>query len=179
MSKGCLSSVGAHPTPDIIIRSNRYQNQKEPEQPMPDPAEAATLLWDLYSSADNPVLRATLTPVATDPPGFAKRFYHHLFERAPGVRSLFPADMTEQYLKLSNTVCVVVSGLDRSDDLIPGLQALGARHRGYGVKPHHYIPVGDSLLEALADVNGKAFDDSARAAWSRWYAWVAMHMSQG
>ena len=142
-------------------------------------AEASALLWDLYSTADNPVLRATLTPVATDPSGFAARFYAHLFRRSPGLRTLFPADMAQQYLKLAHTLCVVVSGLDQPEQVVPGLEALGARHRGYGVRPHHYILVGEALLAALAEANGDAFDERAHAAWSRLYAWVTGHMGRG
>ena len=146
---------------------------------MAQAADASALLWDLYSAADNPVLRATLTPIATDPAGFAKRFYGHLFRRSPGLRTLFPEDMEQQYLKLAHTLCVVVSGLDQPEQVIPGLEALGARHRGYGVRPHHYILVGDALLAALADVNGPAFDEQAHGAWSRLYAWVTTHMGKG
>ena len=41
-------------------------------------------------------------------------FYDRLFEVAPSVKSLFPADMTEQRKKLMATLAVVVGGLEQS-----------------------------------------------------------------
>ena len=41
-------------------------------------------------------------------------FYDRLFEVAPQVKSMFPADMTEQRKKLMAMLAVVVNGLERS-----------------------------------------------------------------
>jgi len=43
-------------------------------------------------------------------------FYDRLFEVAPSVKAMFPADMTEQRKKLMATLAVVVNGLVRNAD---------------------------------------------------------------
>lgn len=142
-------------------------------------SDTAELLFDVYSRSDNAMLRATLAPVLADPDGFARRFYGHLFERAPALRRLFPADMTLQRMKLVQTLGVVAAGLDEPERLTGLLEELGARHRGYGVKFAHYVEVGEALIAALAEVNGPGFTDNARSAWQRLYAWVAEQMRRG
>lgn len=142
-------------------------------------SDTAELLFDVYTRSDNPMLRATLAPVVADPDGFARRFYERLFERAPALRRLFPTDMTQQRVKLVQTLGVVAAGLDEPDHLVGTLQELGARHRGYGVKFAHYVEVGEAMLGALADVNGPTFTPDARAAWQRLFAWVAEQMRRG
>ena len=142
-------------------------------------AQTAELLFNVYSRTDNPLLRATLPPVVPDPSGFAQAFYAHLFQRAPGLRTLFPADMTQQEMKLVQTLGVVAAGLDEPEQLSGLLADLGRRHRGYGVKFAHYIEVGEALVAALADVNGDAFTDEARASWHRLYTWIAQQMRRG
>lgn len=140
---------------------------------------AADLLFDVYSRSDNPLLRATLAPVVADPDGFARRFYARLFERAPALRRLFPEDMSQQRMKLVQTLGVIAAGLDEPEHLVASLQQLGARHRGYGAKFAHYVEVGEALVGALADVNGAAFTPESRGAWQRLYAWVSEQMRRG
>jgi nitric oxide dioxygenase len=41
-------------------------------------------------------------------------FYDRLFEVAPSVKAMFPADMTEQRKKLMVMLAAVVSGLERA-----------------------------------------------------------------
>ena len=45
----------------------------------------------------------------------AELFYDRLFEVAPSVKAMFPADMTEQRKKLMATLAVVVNGLGKLD----------------------------------------------------------------
>ena len=49
----------------------------------------------------------------------AVMFYDRLFEVAPAVKAMFPADMTEQRKKLMATLAVVVGGLDNLDSILP------------------------------------------------------------
>lgn len=146
--------------------------------PMSQLVQPQRLIWDLLTPADHPRLRATLAPAAADPASFARRFYARLFEMNPGLRTLFPADLSLQEMKLAQTLVVVINGLEHSDALLPTLQKLGQQHRGYGAKPAHYVAVGDALLETLAEANGPSFDDEARRSWERLYAWVAHEMTR-
>ena len=65
-------------------------------------------------------------------------FYDRLFEVAPSVKAMFPADMTEQRKKLMATLAVVVGGLTNLEAVLPAASALAKRHVSYGAKPEHY-----------------------------------------
>src|SRR5215218_10236189 len=58
----------------------------------------------------------------------AELFYGRLFELEPSLRPMFRGDMKEQGKKLMQMITVVVRGLDRLDDLVPAIEALGRRH---------------------------------------------------
>ncbi|MEM8905288.1 MAG: globin family protein [Actinomycetota bacterium] len=99
----------------------------------------------------------------------AALFYGRLFELAPGVRSLFADDMTEQGRKLMDTLGVAASGLTDLEALVPVVQGLGERHAGYGALPEHFPVVGEALLWTLGQGLGEAFTDEAEAAWTAAY----------
>jgi hemoglobin-like flavoprotein len=107
----------------------------------------------------------------------ASLFYERLFERDPAVRRLFrKTDMAAQKKNLMQTLTVVVKGIDRLDDLVPAVQALGRRHAGYGVRPEHYDLVGAALLWTLGQGLGDAFTDDVRDAWAEAYGTLAAVM---
>ena len=61
----------------------------------------------------------------------AELFYGRLFEIAPQVRAMFPADMSDQRRKLMMTLMTVVNGLGNLDTILPAARALAKRHVGY------------------------------------------------
>ena len=72
-------------------------------------------------------------------------FYDRLFEVAPSVKAMFPADMTEQRKKLMAMLAVVVGGLSNLESVLPAASALAKRHVSYGAKAEHYPVVGAAL----------------------------------
>ena len=107
----------------------------------------------------------------------ATLFYDRLFEQDPAVRRLFrKTDMAAQKKNLMQTLTVVVKGIDRLDDLVPAVQALGRRHAGYGVRAAHYDLVGAALLWTLSQGLGDAFTDDVRDAWAGAYGTLAAVM---
>src|SRR5215813_9196247 len=76
----------------------------------------------------------------------AALFYNRLFELDPALKPLFNGDMVEQGRKLMAMIGTAVGGLDRLDAIVPAVQALGARHAGYGVTDVHYDTVARALL---------------------------------
>ena len=137
------------------------------------------LYRDVLTAADHPRIGPAALAIATDPRRFGVTFYAQLFARAPALRRLFPEDMTQQEVKIAQTLCIVVRALEASEDLPAMLRELGARHRGYGVKPAHYRIVGEAMLAALRELVGPSFDAEQHAAWSRLFAYVARHMQSG
>ena len=103
-------------------------------------------------------------------------FYDRLFEVAPGVRTMFPTDMTEQRKKLMGTLAVVVNGLSDLPSVLPAASALAKRHVGYGAKPEHYPVVGGALLWTLEKGLGEAWTPEVAAAWTEAYGTLSSYM---
>jgi hemoglobin-like flavoprotein len=107
----------------------------------------------------------------------ADLFYDRLFEIAPQVRPLFPADLTEQKRKLMAMIGAAVGNLHQLEKIIPVVQDLGRRHATYGVQAAHYQSVGDALIWTLSKGLGSAFTDSVKDAWIVAYTTLATVMS--
>ncbi len=107
-----------------------------------------------------------LTPVIDD---VSAAFYQRLFELAPEVRDLFPADMTDQRRKLMYTLTLVVANLKNLEEVAPTIQALGQRHVGYGATPAHYAVVGEALIATLETGLGAGFTPEVKDAWTAAY----------
>lgn len=95
----------------------------------------------------------------------AQLFYNRLFEFDPALRHLFKGDMKEQGQKLMNMLQIAVRGLDRMEQLVPAVSALGQRHASYNVKPEHYTTVGSALIWTLEQGLGEDFTPETREAW--------------
>jgi hemoglobin-like flavoprotein len=95
-------------------------------------------------------------------------FYASLFRKAPGVRSLFPADMFSQSEKLWASIVAVVEGIENLEALRPTLMDMGKRHAGYGAELAHYDAVKETMIETIAtflrDDWSTAHDDAWRTA---------------
>ena len=96
-------------------------------------------------------------------------FYDRLFEVAPSVKAMFPADMTEQRKKLMAVLAVVVNGLGNLKSVLPAASALAKRHVSYGAKPEHYPVVGGALLWTLEK-------GEIAAAWTAAYGTLSGYM---
>jgi len=103
-------------------------------------------------------------------------FYDRLFEIAPPVKSMFPADMTEQRKKLMATLAVVVNGLSNLESILPAASALAQRHVAYGAKAEHYPVVGSALLWTLEKGLGDGWTADVAAAWTAAYTTLSGFM---
>ena len=99
----------------------------------------------------------------------ATLFYDRLFEIAPSVKAMFPADLREQRKKLMATLAVVVGGLGHLESVLPAASALAKRHVGYGAKPEHYPVVGGALLWTLQQGLGDGWTPEVADAWKAAY----------
>jgi nitric oxide dioxygenase len=103
-------------------------------------------------------------------------FYGRLFEIAPQVKAMFPADMTEQRKKLMATLAVVVNGLSNLESVLPAASALAKRHITYGAKAEHYPVVGAALLWTLEKGLGEAWTPDVADAWNTAYGTLSGYM---
>lgn len=106
----------------------------------------------------------------------ATLFYDRLFEVAPQVKPMFPADMAEQRKKLMATLAVVVNGLSDLPSILPAASALAKRHVAYGAKPDHYPVVGAALLWTLEKGLGSGWTPDVANAWTSAYGTLSGFM---
>jgi len=113
---------------------------------------------------------AMVAPISETAAGL---FYNRLFEIDPSLRGMFKTDIKEQGKKLMLMIGTAVGGLDRLDQIVPAVQALGKRHVGYGVKDEHYATVAAALLWTLEKGLGEAYTPEVAEAWTVTYTLLA------
>jgi nitric oxide dioxygenase len=116
---------------------------------------------------------AKVAPIADQA---AVMFYDRLFEIAPAVKAMFPADLSEQRKKLMATLAVVVNGLSNLQAILPAASALAKRHVSYGARPEHYPVVGSALLWTLEKGLGAAWTPEVATAWAAAYGTLSDFM---
>jgi hemoglobin-like flavoprotein len=133
----------------------------------------------VLSPEDIMLVRASFAQIAPIQTKAADLFYGRLFEVAPELRRLFPADLHEQKQKLMAMIGTAVGALHDLDALVPKVEALGMRHAAYGALPVHYEVVGEVLLWTLERGLGAAFTPEVRAAWIKVYSGLSAMMQAG
>ena len=127
---------------------------------------------------DARLLRSSFDLIAPNKDQFAEAFYQRLFEKYPQTRPFFAnTDMSMQARTLAATLALVVTGVEKGDDLTPTLQSLGARHRTYGVRPEHYPIVGEVLIETFQNRLGSQWTPAFQHAWTQAFSIIAQVMS--
>lgn len=106
----------------------------------------------------------------------AVMFYDRLFELAPQVKLMFPADMTEQRRKVMATLAAMVNGLGNLASILPAASALAKRHVSYGAKPEHYPVVGAALRWTLEKGLGPDWTPEVADAWTKAYGTLSGFM---
>jgi hemoglobin-like flavoprotein len=120
------------------------------------------------------LVRSTYAQVEQIADTAAELFYVRLFAIDPSVRPLFAnTDMKNQGKKLMHMIGSAVRGLDRLDEVMPHVQAMGRRHLSYGVTREQYSTVGQALLWTLAQGLGTDFTPEVKEAWTTVYEVLA------
>ena len=119
------------------------------------------------------LVQASFQKVAPIADAAAALFYGRLFDLDPALEPLFKGDMVEQGRKLMQMIGVAVKSLDRLEQVLPAVSALGARHAGYGVREKDYDTVGRALIWTLKKGLGEEFTPETEAAWAEVYNTLA------
>jgi hemoglobin-like flavoprotein len=120
------------------------------------------------------LLRTSFELVAERSPNLTLRFYEILFERYPAARALFSRrSQSEQARMLQEALVAVMDHLEDAPWLTTTLQALGAKHVGYGVRQDMYGWVGECLLATVAEVAGSEWTGELGESWSDAYGVIA------
>lgn len=122
------------------------------------------------------LIEASFAEVAKLGPAAGELFYKRLFQTAPGVRDMFPADTSGQARKLTMALAMVVQNIRNFDGIAPTVTDLARRHVDYGVLPEHYDVVGQVLLAVLEEALAERFTDETEEAWATAYGALAGHM---
>jgi hemoglobin-like flavoprotein len=96
---------------------------------------------------------------------FTTALYARLFAARPDVRTLFTIDIGRQRNHFGAALALIVRNLATFDVLEETLHALGAGHALLGVRPDHYPPLCNALLDTLADALGPAWTPELAADW--------------
>ena len=111
-----------------------------------------------------------------DPVVVGGLFYNRLFEIAPEVKHMFRNPIPEQSKKLLTMINYVIVKLDRLEDIIGEVGKLAQRHTSYGVKPEHYVIVGDALIWTLEQGLGENWSEEVKEAWIECYTILSKAM---
>ena len=79
----------------------------------------------------------------------------------------------EQKKKLISMLATAVTNLHKLETILPAVQDLGKRHKGYGVTSAYYAPVGAALLWTLEKGLGADFTPDVKTAWTEAYTALA------
>ncbi len=113
------------------------------------------------------ILRNSFELLAPQAEQVVSRFYDELFSRFPDVKPMFAnTTKAKQMKKLLAALKLVIANLDNPDVLVPALQEMGKRHKGYGAAPEHYGAVAETLLIVMKEFAGKAWTKKVHTAWS-------------
>ena len=124
-------------------------------------------------------LEASFNLLAPRAEELVDRFYANLFAKNPGVRPMFPTEMSEQKKKLLAAITLVVQNLRTPEKLADPLKKLGGKHVHYKTQPEHYPIVRDTLVGVMADMAGSQWNPQLTSDWSGALDFVASVMLEG
>lgn len=115
------------------------------------------------------LIKSSWSYVITHSEQAGELFYQKLFETAPQLRPMFKGDVKEQSQKLISMVTVVITKLDKLEQILPEVAALAKRHVKYGVNKNHFPVVGGALIWTLEQGLAERWTPQLKAAWVEVY----------
>jgi len=149
-----------------------------PVAPVAPTAPAADTAPAAPTAGDVALVRRCLDLVSPRADRMTGEFYARLFLRHPDIRALFPAAMDVQRDRLFRALLGFVRmAADDPEALEPALSRLGVGHRKFGVRPEHFGPFGDALVESVRSYCGMPWNPALETAWRRVYGQIARTMA--
>jgi hemoglobin-like flavoprotein len=103
-------------------------------------------------------------------------FYNRLFEIAPELKPMFKTEQKDQSRKLITMVTLIVSKLQKLEEIQEEIKNLAIRHRRYGVDTAYYRIVGAALLWTIQRALPEKWTDELEEAWVEVYALISESM---
>jgi nitric oxide dioxygenase len=114
------------------------------------------------------IVRETLAQLDGHADRVMGRFYDHLFERAPSLRSLFTNTSSDiQVQKFREMLYLIGDHLDDQPWIERTLARLGEQHVHYGVTADMYEPLEHAFVETLAEWFDARWTYDMDRAWRR------------
>jgi hemoglobin-like flavoprotein len=130
------------------------------------------------TSASIARLKTSFTEISAEPRALASRFYEALFEAAPRLRALFPADLTSLQGHFEAALALVVRNLEDVAVLQESLGDLGAQHVHWGARPEDYFVVRDALIRAIR-LSSPTWSDQLESDWRGAVTEIVVPMLRG
>jgi hemoglobin-like flavoprotein len=124
------------------------------------------------------LVKSSYAAVATRPGMLAARFYDELFRMAPGLRPLFPSDLTSLQGHFEAALALVIRNLDEIDGFRESLRDLGAQHVHWGARPEDYVTAREALVIAIRAL-APLWNDEVEAGWRTAITGIVVPMLQG
>jgi nitric oxide dioxygenase len=103
-------------------------------------------------------------------------FYNRLFEIAPELKSMFKTEPRDQSQKLITMITLIVSKLQKLEEIQEEIKILAIRHRRYGVDTAYYRIFGAAFIWTLQrGLTGK-WTEELEEAWVEVYALISEAM---
>ncbi|HAS39985.1 MAG TPA: hypothetical protein DCS93_05870 [Microscillaceae bacterium] len=105
-------------------------------------------------------------------------FYKTLFGLSPEIRDLFKSDLKTQNQKLMSSITLIVTKLNKLDNLQQEVHFLAKRHLNYQVKPAYFYAFGEAFITMLA-TTFKKFNEwtpAMESAWMKVYQLISQAM---
>jgi len=119
------------------------------------------------------LIRDSFHQLAPEQEAASQLFYQRLFEIAPDLRTLFRGEIESQGMRFMTTLGVILDHIDNAAALRPHMERLAKGHAALGVKPEHFVPMGEALVRTMEETLGDRFPPGARAAWEDAYSHIA------
>jgi hemoglobin-like flavoprotein len=124
------------------------------------------------------LIKASYIGVTATPRQLAARFYEKLFAAAPGLRPLFPTDLTLLQGHFEAALALVVRNLDDVSELNGPLRDLGAQHVHWGARPEDYVTAREALVGAIGGL-APAWDSALERHWRAAVTAIIVPMLEG
>ncbi|WP_051366541.1 globin domain-containing protein [Hamadaea tsunoensis] len=122
------------------------------------------------------LVRGTMRAVHARRGELADAFYANLFRDEPGLRPMFPDDLSTLQAKFVDELEVIVGAVEDIGTFLRRAGHLGGRHVGYGVRTEHYRVAGDALVGAFEQLLAAEWTPAHEVAWRGAYDMVAEAM---
>jgi nitric oxide dioxygenase len=134
----------------------------------------------MITEAQKKLVKATVPFLKENGVMLTKHFYNRMFTYNPELKNVFNMGNQKndkQQTALATAVLAYAEHIDNPGVLLPVLDGIGQKHVSLGIRPEHYLIVGEHLLASIGEILGDGGSQELLDAWSAAYFQLADLMS--